>query len=180
MTGEAPEHLVVGHVRKPHGVGGELFVRPLTDHPERTFAPGVVLHLAGDQGQDPDPDLPPLEVEAVRPYREGVLVMFAGVEDRDQAALLRGRYLLRRLEEVEPVAEDELFYHELLGMRVEDREGAELGRVVEVYEARPADLLEVRRPGETFLIPFTRAVLVEIDREGRRLVVDPPEGLLDL
>lgn len=180
MTGEAPEHLVVGHIRKPHGVGGELFVRPLTDHPERTFAPGVVLRPAAHEGQDPDPDLPPLEVEAVRPYREGVLVRFAGVEDRNQADLLRGRYLLRRLEDVEPVAEDEIFYHELLGMRVEDRDGVELGRVVEVYEGRPADLLEVRRPGGTFLIPFARAVVVETDREGRRLVVDPPEGLLDL
>lgn len=171
---------MVGHVTKPHGTKGEVYVRSLTDHPELAFAPGVVLHPAEADGGTPDPDLPRLTVAGVRPFRTGFLVRFGGVEDRSTAELLRNRRLLRPVEEVEPAAEDELFHHELLGMTVETVEGELLGEVVEIYEIRPADLLELRGPRGPVLIPFTRQILVSVDREGRRLVVDPPEGLLDL
>ena len=175
-----PAHLVVGHVRKPHGIRGELFVHPLTDHPERTFVPGVVVHPAGSDDRTPDPDLPPLRVDAVRPYRKGWLVRFGGVDDRNAADLFRDRYLLRPFAEVEEPEEGEVFYHEMLEMSVETAQGRSLGRVTEVYEVIPADLLEVRGPAGTTLLPFTRSVVVEVDREGRRIVVDPPEGLLEL
>jgi 16S rRNA processing protein RimM len=175
-----PTHLVVGHVGKPHGTRGELLIHPLTDHPERTFAPGVVVRLAGDDERTPDPDLPPLRMTATRPYGKGWLVFFGGVEDRDDAGRLRGRYLLRPVEEVARPEEGEVFYHEMLEMSVETVEGRSVGRVTEVFETQPADLLEVRGPSGTLLVPFTRSVVVQVDRDGRRIVVDPPEGLLDL
>ena len=175
-----PAHLVVGHVNRPHGTRGELFVWPLTDHPGATFAPGVVVRPARPDGEAPDPDLPPLAIEAVRPFRKGWLVRFAGVDDRDVAERLRGRYLLRPAADLEEAAEDEVFYHDLLEMTVETRSGESVGRVTEVYELRPADLLDVRGPRGARLIPFTREIVVEIDREGRRIVIDPPEGLLEL
>lgn len=171
---------MVGHVTRPHGTKGEVWVRLLTDHPESAFATGVVLLPAGADGEAPDPDLPGLRVMGTRPFRKGLLVRFGGVEDRSTAELLRNRRLLRPLEEVEPPAEDQLFHHELLGMTVETKEGEVLGEVAEVYELRPADLLELRGPRGSLLIPFTRQILVSVDRDGRRLVVDPPEGLLDL
>jgi len=170
----------VGHVNKPHGTKGEVFVWSLTDHPERTFVPGVVVRPAGADEQTPDPDLPSLRIEGARPFRTGFLVRFGGVPDRSAAELLRGRYLLRPLEEVEDVEEDEFLYHEMLAMRVETVDGQALGRVTEVYELRPADMLEVRGPTGSVLVPFTREIVREVDREGRRIVIDPPEGLLKL
>ena len=179
MTG--PTHLVVGHLAKAHGTRGELYVSPLTDHPEHTFVPGVVVRAAGAGGDAPDPDLPPLRIDAVRPFRDGWLVTFGGVEDRNTAELLRGRYLLRPLEELPEPEEDELFYHELLEMTVVTVDGEEVGRVVEVFETEPAHLLEVRRPsGGTVLVPFAAEGVAGVDRAARRITIDPPEGLLDL
>jgi 16S rRNA processing protein RimM len=175
-----PDFLVVGHLRKAHGIKGELAVRPLTDHPEGTFSPGVVLRLGDGEAGEPDPDLPPLRLTTVRPHQRGYLVAFGGVETRDEAEALVGGYLLREREALEPRGADEVFYHELLGAEVVTVDGRVLGQVVEVYELRPSDLLEVRGSGGRYMIPFQRKVVVEVDTEARRLVVDPPEGLLDL
>ncbi len=170
----------MGHVNKPHGTKGEVFVWSLTDHPERTFVPGVVVRPAGADDRTPDPELPPLRIEGSRPFRRGYLLRFGGVPDRDAAETLRGRYLLRPLTEVAGVEEDELLYHEMLAMRVETVDGRDLGRVTEVYELRHADMLEVRGATGSVLVPFTREIVTEIDREGGRIVIDPPEGLLEL
>lgn len=180
MGDDDPRWLVVGQIRKPHGVRGEVYVHPLTDHPEGVFSPGVVLHRGGSRGNDPDPDLAPLRVETVRPFRTGYLVLFGGMLDRNDAELVRDQYLMRELEQLAPLADDELFYHQLLGMSVETVGGAEVGRVREVYELQPSDLLEVRTRSGNVLIPFHRSVVVEVDREGRRLIIDPPDGLLEL
>lgn len=171
---------MVGHLNKAHGTKGELFVWPLTDHPEGTFAPGVILYLGDDTGNAPDPARPSLRVEAVRPFRRGYLVRFEGVEDRDRAEGLQGRYLLRPREELKGLEDGEVFYHDLLGMRVETVSGEEVGRITEVYELRPADLLEVQGDARTVHIPFLRSIVRRIDLPGRKLVIDPPEGLLDL
>ena len=180
MGREDPRFLVVGHLNKPHGTKGELFVWPLTDHPEGVFAPGVVLSMGHPDQNEPDPDLPPLRIDTVRPFRRGVLVSFGGVDDRNQAELIRGRYLFRRTDELEPLAEGEVFYHQLLDMDVVTVDGQELGRITEVYELRPADLLEVSGPGGQIMIPYLDHVVRDVDIEARRMVVDPPEGLLDL
>jgi 16S rRNA processing protein RimM len=65
-------------------------------------------------------------------------------------------------------------------MQVWTREGRLLGEIVEVYELRPADLLEVHGPAGEVLIPFVSHIVVETDVQKRRMVIDPPEGLLDL
>ena len=171
---------MVGHLAKAHGIKGELYVQPLTDHPEETYAPGVVLSLGGRTEDGPNPDRPPLRIQASRPFRKGYLVSFQGVEDRNQAEALRGAYVYREASEVEPPAEGELFHHELVGMEVFLRGGERLGEVSHLFELEPADLLEVRGPHKEYLIPFLDWIVVEVDAEGRRLTVDPPEGLLDL
>ena len=175
-----PRFLVVGHLNKPHGTKGELFVWPLTDHPEAFYVPGTVLFVGDDDAREPDADLPPLHITGVRAFRSGYLVTFAGVRGREDAELLRGRYLLTELDSVPPLEEGELFYHQLLGMEVVTRDGKVLGEVVEVYELRPAHLLEVHGPAGEVMIPFLSHIVVEADPEKRRLVIDPPEGLLDL
>ena len=175
-----PGFLVVGHLTKPHGIHGEILVKPLTDHPEGTFAPGVVLFLAQATGQDPDPAFPPLRVAGARPVRTGVIVDFQGVESRNEAEVLRGRYLLRDIAEVEPLEEGEVFQHELLGMEVVTVGGMSLGTVREVYDLAPVELLEVRGGDRETMIPFRKEIIREVDREARRIVVDPPPGLLDL
>lgn len=171
---------MVGHINRPHGTGGEFYVVPLTDHVEEMFQEGALLHVSDPDGQRPDSLYPTVEVAAVRPYRKGLLVSFVGIEERTVAEPFGGRYLLRPFQDAREPDDDEFFYHELLGMAVETVSGEELGTVREVYELSPHDLLEVRRPHGEVLIPLARHVVVSVDREVGRIVVDPPEGLLDL
>ncbi|MHB1192799.1 MAG: ribosome maturation factor RimM [Longimicrobiales bacterium] len=175
-----PGFLAVGHLTRPHGLLGELYVTLLTDHPEGSFAPGVVLSLADATGLAPDPDLPPLRVVSARGFKSGVLVEFAGVESRSEAEALRGRYLLRPTSELEPPAEGEYWQHDLVGLEVLTVQGLRLGTVRTIYELAPSDLLEVAGEGKEYLIPFREEIVVEVDVDGGRMVVDPPEGLLDL
>jgi 16S rRNA processing protein RimM len=177
----APPWVVVGHVNRPHGARGEFFLWSLTDHPEATFVPGIQLRVSDPSGDEPDPLFPPLEIESVREYRRGYLVRFRGLDDRDRAELIRDRYLMRPFAETEPLEEGEIFYHQLLGLTAYTRDGKRIGRVLEVYPLRPVDLLEVARDsGESLLIPFRREIVVEWDLATGRLILDPPEGLLEL
>lgn len=157
-----------------------MYVWPLTDHPESAFAPGVVLSLGEESDDEPNPDLPPLRIESSRPHQRGYLIVFGGVEDRNQAEVLKGRYLFRRIEELEPLAEGEVFYHQLLEMVVRTVDGKDVGRVVEVFELGPADLLEVHGSSGTVMIPYRPEIVVSVDVDASEIVIDPPDGLLAL
>ena len=177
---EDPRYLVVGHLNKPHGTKGELFVWPLTDHPESVYAPGVNVFLGDAEGRDPDPAVGAMRIETVRPFRNGFLVTLRGVRDRNRAEELRGRYLMMPIESLAPLAEGQVFYHQLLGMEVVTKEGTRLGEITEVYELRPATMLEVRGESGELMIPYLSHIVVEVDTDARRMVIDPPEGLLEL
>ncbi len=180
MDSAHPSHLVVGHLNKAHGTKGELFLWPLTANPDEAFAAGAELYLADEAGENPDPSCAEIRVQAIRPFKRGFLIRLAGIDSRNQAEWLAGRYVLRPFAEMSPLEEGEIFYHELLGTRVESRDGEAIGEVVEVYELSPVHLLQVARESGTVLIPFARDMVRRLDREGKRLVMDLPDGLLDL
>lgn len=174
-----PDHLVVGHVTKPHGTKGEVFVWPLTDRPERVFAEGEELLLGTPEGELGD-DPVRLEVQSAREFKRGRLLRFVGHEDRSAVEPLTQRYLLLPLERLEPLEEGELFYHQLLGLEVRTVEGERVGSVREVYETEPTHLLDVQGPEKRHLIPFTERVVRRIDLESGMMEIDPPRGLLDI
>ena len=173
------DFLIVGHVARPHGTKGELLVRSLTDNPGDVFAPGVVLRPSDEDGVAPDPALSPLRVAAARPFRQGWLVTFGGIAERNAADFLRGRYVLIERARLPPLAEGEVFAHDLIGLEVLTGDGARVGEVTEVFELKPADLLEVRTARGDILIPFVGHIVREVDVDGSRLVVELPEGLLE-
>jgi 16S rRNA processing protein RimM len=152
--------LEVGRVGRAHGLHGEVSVAPITNRAER-FAPGSVLYAGGRE----------LRVATAREHQDRWLVRFDGVEDRNAAEVLRG--VLLTADASEPDDNDELWVHELIGSDVFDRAGAPLGRITAV-EANPAhDLLVLDRGA---LIP----VVFVVEHGDGRVVVDVPEGLLDL
>ena len=179
MTREEPAFLVVGHLGKPHGMRGEVLVHVLTDHPEELFVPGGTMQPGDPDGQGPDPRHSVLHVAEARPFQKGWLVSFRGVGTREAAASLRGHYLMVERDRVPVLAEGEVFYHQLLGMEVVTTKGVRLGEISEVYELSPADLLEVRSEQGTVLVPFLDRIVQHVDLVDRRLVIDPPDGLLD-
>lgn len=174
-----PEFLVVGHIARPHGVRGEVQVLTLTDRPDEVFAPGREVQLGDETGELPAHS-PTLTVERSRPYRRGLLVKFEQIPDRTAAERLPGRYLLVATEELAPAEEGEVFYHQLLDAEVVTVAGETVGRVREVYETEPTHLLEVQADGKRHLVPFAESVVREVDVEHGRIVIDPPEGLLEL
>ncbi len=175
-----PTHLVVGHITKPHGTKGEVFVWPLTDSVDSVYAPGNEV-LVGDQHGKLDPESGSLVVESARDFKRGLLVKFKGVADRNDVAELGNRYLLVSIEQVAPRDDNEVYYHELLGMQVVTREGETVGEVSEVYETEPAHLLEVKGiGGKVHLIPFAERIVKQVDAEARQIVIKPPPGLLEL
>lgn len=180
MGRSEPAYLVVGNLNKAHGTKGEVFAWPLTDHPEGTFAPGVILYPGDASGNAPDPARPTMTILSSRPFRRGYLLHLDGVETREDAESLKGLYLLRPREELDGLEEGEILYHQLLGMRVLTADGTEVGEIVEVYELLPADLLEVRGATKTHLIPFLASLVLEVDPEIGVMVIDPPPGLLEL
>lgn len=153
--------LEVGRVGRAHGLRGEVTVVPITNRSER-FTAGSVFHTPDDRT---------LRIATVRPHGGAYLVRFAGVDDRTAAEGLRGTLLLA--DAPGPPPPGEVWVHEVIGRAVQDRAGRALGQVVAV-EANPAHDLLVLDSG--VLIPMV--FVVEAGEDA--VVVDPPDGLLDL
>jgi 16S rRNA processing protein RimM len=179
MDGSEPEYLIVGTVQKPHGIKGELFVRLETDRPGAVFAPGRALVLGDGKGRRSDAVL---TIERARAFKGGMLVKAAEHTGRTpEMEELRGRTLLIPRSEAEAPAEDEVFYHDLLGMRVVTEAEGTIGVIAEVYDAPSGPLLSVTRDGgKELLIPFVRETIRRLDAAERVLELEVPAGLLDL
>jgi 16S rRNA processing protein RimM len=178
MADLPPELVIVGRVRKAHGIRGDLVVEPLTDEPDAIFAAGRRV-FAGTVAGDPSAGGQELHVAASSPFKGGFIVHFDEVADRNAAETWRDRYVLVPHAELQPLAGDEIYLHELPGMRVELASGAAVGVVAGIYELPQGLTLEVEREGKpSVLVPYDR-VVTSVDRVGRVLRIDPPDGLID-
>lgn len=176
-----PTHLVVGHVSKPHGTKGELFVWPLTDAIDEVFAEGRSLLVGDEHGKLDQTYTEPLTIETVRPFKRGVLIKIAGRNGREAVDEFAQRYLMAPVEELAAPEEGEVYYHQLLGMKVVTNEGQLVGTVRELYETAPAEMLEVKsEDGRTHLIPFAERIVKKVDVESGEIVIKPPPGLLEI
>ncbi len=177
MTPVPPELIIVGRVRKAHGIRGELVVEPITDEPDAVFASGRRV-IAGTASGDPAKDRRELRILSSRPFKGGMIVHFSDIVDRTEAELWRDRFVLLPADELEPLGDDQVYVHELLGMAVELESGEVVGKVVETYELPQGLTLDVQRETATVLIPYDR-IVTNVDRERRVIRIDPPLGLLD-
>jgi 16S rRNA processing protein RimM len=105
-----------------------------------------------------------------------------GVESISEAVMLAGREIYGPDEDVAPPAEDEFLLEDLAGCLVGTKDGRRVGRVKRVWETggTPLLVLEPEEGKDEIYIPFTRTICPEIDVRGKRIVIDPPDGLLDL
>jgi 16S rRNA processing protein RimM len=171
--------VVVGRIGRPHGVRGQVTVEVRTDDPDLRFAPGATLLTEpADRG--------PLTVADARWHSGTLLLTLAGpdgevISDREAADALRNTRLLVPLEELPELEDPDSFYdHQLVGLAAALPDGSPLGEVTAVRH-EGTELLVIRRPeGGELLVPFVSAIVPTVDLAGGRLVVDPPEGLLEL
>jgi 16S rRNA processing protein RimM len=173
-----PDTVVVGRIGRPHGVRGEVTVEVRTDDPELRFAVGsVLLTEPASRG--------PLTVAGRRWHREILLLTLEGpsgpLSAREDAELLRDTELHVPVADLPELDEPDTFYdHQLVGLAARLTDGTPLGEVTAVRH-EGADLLVVRRTeGGELLVPFVAAIVPTVDVAGGFVLVDPPEGLLDL
>ena len=174
MTDAAAPPIVVGRVRKPHGLKGELAVFPLTDDPVGVFVVGQemsVLDIRGDVTEQ-------VLIEQARVYHREVLVKFKGHSDRNMVDGYRGRFLAVPRDVVAPLGEGEVYQQELVGWAVRSDADEALGIISAVYDMPQGLVIEVQGSKREFLLPFRAEYVKVTDREQRRLVVNVPPELM--
>ncbi|WP_439574107.1 ribosome maturation factor RimM [Phreatobacter sp.] len=163
--------ILVAKFGAPHGVRGEVRVKSFTQDP---MAVGDYSPLLSRDGRA-------FTVETLRPAGEVLIARIAELKDRTAAEAVTNLDLfVPRARIPAPSDEDEFLHADLIGMAVVAVTGETIGTIIAIHEFGAGDMLDVARPGrKAVLIPFTRAIVPTVDLAGRRVVIDPPEGLLD-
>ncbi len=156
----------MGWVAGPFGVRGDLKVQPLTDFPER-FQRGAALWMRRRR----------CEVQRSRWARGFVYLGLIGIDSREAAEELRGALLEVPEADLTPLPEGQYYRFQVIGLEVRTTEGRSLGRVAEILSTGANDVYIVRGGPRELLIPAIEDVVKEVDIEGGRLVVEPPEEL---
>lgn len=170
--------LRVGRLTKAHGLKGAIKIELYTDDPARRFVPGAVFTLQVPTSSPWHGKT--LELAELKWFNSHAVAFFKDVPDRTTAETLIKAILWVDQDLAEsPEEEDAWFDHQLVGLAVM-RDGVKVG-VVSLVDHLPAqDLLHVTTDAGEVLVPFVKAIVPDVDLPGGRLVVDPPEGLLDL
>ncbi|HVY21626.1 MAG TPA: ribosome maturation factor RimM [Bauldia sp.] len=167
--------ILVAQFGAAHGIKGEVRLKSFTQDP---FAVADYGPLTASDGRR-------FEIEAVRAAAgssspDMLIVRLKGVRDRNAAEALTGLELRVPQDRLPPAEEGEYYHADLIGLTAVTPSGTILGTVVGAPNYGAGDLLEIApKTGNTILVPFSDAVVPEVDIAGGRVVVDPPRGLLD-
>ena len=173
--------VIVGRVRRPHGIRGEVMVESMTDADDR-FASGsrLAAMIAGETRSRE------LQVRDARPHSGALRVSFEGIDDRDDAEQLRDAWLVVDRSSVSPLPAGEHYVFDLVGCVCHDHELGEIGEVIDVVEDGGGFLLVLRPQdaGEAdareILVPFVDALLGQVDTASGRIETRLPPGLVEL
>jgi 16S rRNA processing protein RimM len=169
-TGE-PEYLVVGHLRRPHGLHGEMVMEIHSDFPER-LKPGVEVYI-GDLYQK-------MVIEGVRFHNEGLLIKFQNIDSPEDAGRYRNRSVFVTAADRPDLPEGQYYHHELLGFAVLDENNNLIGTLTEIMQTGANDVYVVRRDdGREVLLPVIASVILSIEFDAHQIRVKPLAGLLD-
>jgi 16S rRNA processing protein RimM len=165
---DSSQRILVGRIGAAHGIKGEVRIQSFTEDP---------LALAGYGPFETSRNGLVVAIAAARGTTNMLVARLAGVNDRAAAEKLNGVELYIERDKLPAPDDDDDFYHtDLIGLRAELGDGTVLGTVTAIPNFGAGDILEVRGPGggETFLFPFTRAVVPHIHLEDGYLVIEPP------
>ena len=166
--------ILVGRVARAHGNKGQVIVNPETDFPGDRFAEGNVL-VVDQGGQQVERRIASLRFQQGRP-----IIALDGVETMNDAEALAGAELKMPAETLAPLPGGTYYRHDLVGCEVRTKDGQVVGRVTGVEGSLERSRLVVARTGGELLVPMVETICVEVDPGGKRIVIDPPEGLLEL
>jgi 16S rRNA processing protein RimM len=163
----------VASIDTTHGLRGEVSARLTTDFPDR-FGALTRVHV----GKSPEGDV--MELESWRPHKGKVLLKLRGIDDVEAARGLVGSSVWVEAADAVPLPEDTYFHRDLVGLEVRTTAGRPLGTVSGVLVTGGVDVLQVADGDREILVPAARSICVDVDLASGVLVIEPPEGLLDL
>jgi 16S rRNA processing protein RimM len=160
------DRVLVAQIGAAHGLRGEVRLRSFTAEPMAVKGYGVLESEDGTQT---------FEIEALRPAKDMLIARLAGVADRNAAERLCNLRLYVPRERLPAPDADEFYYADLIGLAAVAPDGRDVGTVVALQNFGAGDLIEVKLThGATVMLPFTKAVVPEIDVASRRIVVELP------
>jgi 16S rRNA processing protein RimM len=166
------EMALVGRIARPHGLRGQVIVNLHTDFPEERFRPGaeVFVERAGR--------VEPLTITSVRFQRERPVIALSGVDTMDDAEALAGHELRVPVDRLAALPDGVFYRHDPIGCRVATVAGEAIGVVSDVEGTMAGSRLVVESEDGEVLIPLAAEICTTIDPPSKRIVIDPPEGLI--
>ena len=168
------EMAAVGRIARPHGIRGQVIVNPETDFPAERFRPGAELFV------ERDGVVQPLKLTTVRFHRARPVIGLEGVGTMSDAQALSGHQLRVPVDRLAPLPDGTFYRHDLIGCRVETSSGELVGTVDDVEGTLTGSRLVVAAAGGEVLIPLVADICTTLDPAAKRIVIDPPKGLLDI
>lgn len=166
--------LQVGIITSTHGVRGEVKVYPTTDDPRRFRRLKEVVLDTGREKLN-------LEIEGVKFFKQFVILKFKGLDNINDIEKYRQKSLYVTRKNAVRLQRDEYFIADLIGLKVQDEDGTELGTVKDVIETGANDVYEVEMAdGKSLLLPAIKQCILNVDVENGTMQVHVLEGLLDL
>ena len=166
--------LQVGIITSTHGVRGEVKVYPTTDDPRRFRRLKEVVLDTGREKIN-------LEIEGVKFFKQFVILKFNGLDNINDIEKYRQKSLYVTRKNAVRLQRDEYFIADLIGLKVQDEDGTELGTVKDVIETGANDVYEVEMAdGRSLLLPAIKQCILNVDVENGMMQVHVLEGLLDL
>lgn len=165
------ELICVGSIAGAFGVKGELRVKSFCANPSDLAKYTPLLTEDGEKSY---------ELSLIGEIKNGFSARIVGIDTKEAADALRGVSLFARREDLPELPVDEYYYSDLIGFEVADTGGIFIGTVKTVVNHGADDLLEISIPGasDTALVPFTKIFVPTVDMNAKKIVIDPPEGLL--
>jgi 16S rRNA processing protein RimM len=164
---------LVGRIARAHGIRGQVIVNPETDFPEDRFQPGAELFI------ERDGRIEALKVTSARFHGARPVIGIDGVETMNDAGTLAGRELRVPVERLAALPADTFYRHDLVGCVVETRDGTRIGPVTDVEGSMTGSRLVVDGATGEVLIPLVAAICTVVDPAAKRIVIDPPAGLIE-
>ena len=163
--------LQVGIITSTHGVRGEVKVYPTTDDPRRFRRLKEVVLDTGREKMN-------LEIEGVKFFKQFVILKFKGLDNINDIEKYRQKSLYVTRKNAVRLQRDEYFIADLIGLKVQDEDGKELGTVKDVIETGANDVYEVEMAdGKSLLLPAIKQCILNVDVENGTMQVHVLEGL---
>ncbi|MBC8508707.1 MAG: 16S rRNA processing protein RimM [Anaerolineales bacterium] len=167
-----PEFLVVGKLRRPHGLRGDVLMSVLTDFPERLVS-GIHLYVGDDHQR--------LKVRNIHWHGKNILIAFDDYDNRESVGVFRNQVVSVHFDDLPPLKDGEMYQHQLLGLKViQDEDNALLGTVEKIIETGGANdvFLVISENGTELLLPDIKSVVLDISIERKEMRVRLIPGLL--